>query len=406
MNHRLTIIRLWSGRAHQWHKPIAFTLVELLIAVSIFATITVLISGLFIDSFRQAQRVTLQSSVYEDARFIMDQITTEIENNIIDYDEYYNQHVVLRSQLAGTNQRPTYGQNFGRYYSAFFNPGSDNRLGYDCNDDVDPLDGIVDRNRVQCTPQRRTLDRATGQNPFSGKVAIDENIHMENAVCGTLRPVLPPAPLNNKSALSQGLCLASSAPTQEQVGLLPELYLITKDGSEKTILARERIGGTPIEPVWSLSRVRMEGIDNNNDGISDTFTCTSEYSCGSQECPLSEIDMEPGLPRMSEDLTPSQQLFVDDCDNADNGFVHDFIPISPLRIDVQQLGFIISPLEDPLYAFAEPDMQIQPRVTIVMTIRPNPEYAHNKNSFEPFTVVKTVTTRRYLEELQAPLRVE
>ena len=78
------------------------------------------------------------------------------------------------------------------------------------------------------------------------------------------------------------------------------------------------------------------------------------------------------------------------CESLRLGFNKDFVPISPLRIHIQRLGFYITPLEDPHYAFAENAVQQQPMVTVIMEVGPSPDYA-SAVDFYPVTFVKTVT---------------
>lgn len=352
-----------------------FTLVELLISISLLGIITLIVSSLFIDSFKQSSKFAVQNSVYEDARFIMDQLVDEIRSSRIDYDEYYNQKVVLANPalFSGESNLKTYGQNFGFYYSSFFNPGTDGQLGYDCNNGQ--------RNGKNCTPIRGTLDRATGQNPFMGKPSAGANggnIDIESAFC-----------------LNCGLNVGTG---------LSELYLISPDSHQKTIITRERIGGNNATPIYALSRVRISGVDTNSDGRIDAFSCADGYSCGASNACVSADGVPAGLPRKDDDLNPPDQRFNEACDNRDNGFSHDFVPVSPLRIDVTDLKFDINPVEDPAYAFGESTAQRQPTVTITMTVRPNPEVMTTQASFEPFTLLRTVTAGTGAP-IVAPLRV-
>lgn len=331
-------------------KGHGFTLIELLIAIGILAIIVTITSSLFIDSYKNSKRYALQNSVYEDARFIMNQLANEISNNRIDYDEYYNQLVL--------GNAPTYGQNFGKYYARFFNPGSDNALGYDCNDGT--------RNGLNCTVIRTTLDTQTGQNPYSGNPAGD----------------------NPVTANAFNVGAAATTYTGN------ELYLISADSLTKTMYARERIGGTNAEPIWALSKVKMTGRDAlNSDGIIDSFSCAEGFECGSNGTTCDEATAA-GKPSKNDDLNPSNESFTNTCDNAENGFAHDFVPVSPLRVDVMSVQFQIAPVEDPHYAFAELAVQQQPHVTISMTVRPNPALVQDAKAFTPFTISRTVASNK------------
>ncbi|KKU79208.1 MAG: hypothetical protein UY05_C0036G0006 [Candidatus Peregrinibacteria bacterium GW2011_GWA2_47_7] len=132
------------------HRGIAeargFTLPEVLIAVSIFAMVSTIAAALYAQSFKETRRATTQNQLYEDARYVMGLIADEAKNGMIDYDEYYSQNVV-----GATN----YGQSYGRYYSAFFNPGDDNKLGFDCNDVTGSM--MASFRRMPFAEGRRTL---------------------------------------------------------------------------------------------------------------------------------------------------------------------------------------------------------------------------------------------------------
>jgi hypothetical protein len=52
-----------------------------------------------------------------------------------------------------------------------------------------------------------------------------------------------------------------------------------------------------------------------------------------------------------------------------------FVPLSPMRTNIIDLKFIVSPLEDPYKAFAETDplagTLIQPHITVILTVEPS-----------------------------------
>ncbi len=298
----------------------------------------------------------------------MKQLTDEIANNRLDYDEYYNQLVYIPSHQAAAK---TYGQNFGNYYSQFFNPGSDNLLGYECNDHT--------RNTANCIVIRTSLDKQTGQNPYSGKPVSDDP-NSSNAFCGS------------------GAC-GFTTKTVDQ------LYLISADSKTKTIFARERIGGSAENPIWAISKVKMSGNDENNDGAIDHFSCADGYECGQTAQCQSADNIPGGLPRQSDELSPSTAQFDQSCDNSSNGFIHDFVPISPLKINIKSLSFQISPVEDPQYAFSEINTQKQPQVTISLTVEPNQTLLQDAQAFSPFTITSTVATQTG-PQIIAPIKVQ
>ncbi|MBI5412803.1 type II secretion system protein [Candidatus Peregrinibacteria bacterium] len=371
----------------------AFTLPEVMIAVFIFSMVTTIVANLYIQSFKETRRSNLENQIYEDARFVMQQIAGEIQNGMIDYDEYYNQNVI------GAN----FGQNFGRYYSSFFNPGTDEKLGFDCND------GVL-RNKHDCTPLRKTIDKITGINPFTGKADGRE----EDAFCGAVSYSTAVA------GAYKGMCKGDGSAPDESYRKVDQLYLISANGRQKTILAREGISAT----AHALSILRLDGYDTNKDGIVDSFVCAAGFQCRGNDMvsdvtaiPVSDdkcgavapATLNAQLPRRDGAAVAPTGIytdlnFPDGCDEND-GFSKDFVPISPLRVDVSKLEFYISPTEDPHYAFAEENNLEQPRVTIVFTIGPNMAKLTAADTLAPITLVQTVSSR-VLNPIQAPLLVQ
>lgn len=65
-----------------------FTLIEMIVAVAIFSTVSVMISQLFIMSNRAQRKAGAIQKVQSDSRVMMTQITDRIRSGIIDYDAY------------------------------------------------------------------------------------------------------------------------------------------------------------------------------------------------------------------------------------------------------------------------------------------------------------------------------
>lgn len=104
-----------------------------------------------------------------------------------------------------------------------------------------------------------------------------------------------------------------------------ELYLITSDGFEKTIIKKVQNG-----TEFRLAMLKLIGADDNGDAIPDVWTPAPDFL---------------------------------------NGGSAVFQEIQPDTIKITGLKFIVSPLEDPRKAFATftNDVQIQPHVTILLT---------------------------------------
>ena len=74
--------RLTSG------QPRGFTLVELLVSMSIFVTIGVLTLGIFTQSLRSQRKSLVKAQIQRESQLIMETMTKKIRTSIVDYDEY------------------------------------------------------------------------------------------------------------------------------------------------------------------------------------------------------------------------------------------------------------------------------------------------------------------------------
>lgn len=328
----------------------AFTLVEVIIATSIFTVVSVIGVTVLVSVLRIQRRITLENAIFEDGRFLMERISREIRQNTIDYEEFYN-----RSYIAGGDES-TYGKYFGCYGERFINPGSEGLLGYTCT-----LGSLPDCTVVNKT----TLDINTGENPFAGNIGADLS-DSANAVCDE----------DNHSSLN---CATTGSSF-----LQGELYLINAAGNQKTVLAKKDVGGEN-----AVAMVRLNGVDSDTDGIvedwidpaTDEYRCADGYDCAGLDA------VDGSVTKLEDTLTGSGELY------------EGFVPLTPLRTTVTSLRFYISPLEDPRKGFAETvGVQQQPHVTVVMSLQPAAselsEYADDPPTI---TMQTTITSRVYNE---------
>ncbi|MFC1647665.1 type II secretion system protein J [Patescibacteria group bacterium] len=289
-----------------------FTLVELLVSVSIFSVFLVAIITLSINMFRDSRRIELQEQMYQDMRAMMRQITILVEDNAIDYEEYYRASLG-DAEFAGTGGSYDYGD----YAKLFYDLGDDLAEGALCNDGVNTPDTLPG-----CIIDKSTLDLNVGQNPANGAPEL------ANAFCGGAGQ--PGCPVDNAQ---------------------DHLYLINADGNRKTFLALEPIdrSGT-IENTLSI--FWANGSDTDGDDITDTWTEGTEFT-GTFEYAAKDL------------VADKNELKVYDY----------FIPISPLRTNITSLKFYVAPLEDPYKGFAETTLAsgtlVQPHVTVVLTAEPS-----------------------------------
>ncbi|MFA5947417.1 MAG: prepilin-type N-terminal cleavage/methylation domain-containing protein [Candidatus Gracilibacteria bacterium] len=376
-----------------------FTLIEIIIAIGIFIVICTLAITVFFGIVTLEKKTSLRYAVYDDAKLLMQQIAYEIQNNTVDYNEYFS-HKVLQPKVLSNNftDKETYGLYHGIYHSRFYNPGDslvdntpDNpkNLGYECSKPKDRQPG--EKCIVVYTLSR---DYDTGQNPYIGKTVLSTDLQVlpetSNAFCDPY--IYQP---NTDCSISKGIA--------------DELYLINETGNKKTIIGKQMIkdnSSTNKDNDYGIGMLKLYGMDGDLNGNIDVFTCSSEYGCPLMKDPegystykinrLIDLIKESSIlvniytPMRINKENKNYNLNDANLDNQNNNFVL----ISPFRMSIQDVKFIINPIEDPYEAFAEPDMQAHPSVTILMTVKPSvvESERYPGEPPAPFTIQRTVTT--------------
>lgn len=345
-----------------------FTLVEVLIAVSLFSLASIIASDILVDVVGLERKTAIENDLYEDVQVVLQQLTKEIENGTIDYEEYYSMGVIQWKTLP---EDKFYGINYGIYGSRFYNPGrrSDGQnaqnprdLGLECS---------VLQNNDECAIYwTHSADINTGKNPFNGN-----NLDVSSAFCDKGWGFYCGDP-----GIANGTVTTN------------ELYLIDKTGTKKTIIAKKLISGTD----YALGLMRMEGRDMDQNGVVDVFTCAPEFKCydGSENNKIFQAILYPFIQEAGRDYIVENNIRLPQNSDLNDLFIPNqtqFIPISPLRSKIKNLQFIISPIEDPYKAYAEDKAQFQPSVTIILTMElstaAQEEYP---GIFQPITVQTTV----------------
>ena len=233
-------------------KVKAFTLIEVLVAASVFATVGLLSLLVFVNVLKIQTRVDLENALYEDGRFMMERLTREIKNNAIDYEEYFNKN------FKTSGNKNTYGKIYGCYSSQFYNPGvttsgASDTLGALCGNPTTELSTSPNCKAIF----KPSLDINTGVNPYTGRSGfVSSDV---SAFCAKSS-----SPFNDTNRQCAGITTFNP---QE------ELYLIDEMGKEKTFFARKRIriasGSNPDE--YALSTIKLSGEDSNTDAITDKW---------------------------------------------------------------------------------------------------------------------------------------
>lgn len=310
-----------------------FTLIEIVIAVSIFALLAVTSVTIFTNISRMSRKVQVQEYVFTEAEAAMEKILREIQRSTIDYDEYYSQLVLVGSLV--------YGQNYGVYGSTFYTPGSgggpltsydgggDGIRGGDCTYDSEYF----------FTEDCQSLDTSTYDVNFGVHPVSGDELSM-NALCNTAG------------------C--------DDIGnsLQSQLYLINSGASRKVMIALENFTNDLGDDESVISMLEMTGTDVDDDWVTDYWACAASYTCQDS---VRHYNSDGST--YENYAVPEAQLDLE-VGGLDDG---DFEPITPSGMNVVELSFYIAPFEDPYRAFSETDQSVQqhPHVIVYMTVAPS-----------------------------------
>lgn len=339
------------------------TLVEVIVASSVFVAVSIIGVTVFVNVMRIQRRIALENAIYEDARFMMERISREVRYNTIDYEEYYR-----------ANRGLQHGQDYGCYAQAFYNPGSDTSIGALCSyPAVVPVESDPG-----CVVDKTTLDVNTGENPYSG-------------IGGLYGPTDANAFCDEIYGTESNCAVGSTDFSLSQ----DQLYLINPEGSQKTYIGRKLVNSGTGE--HAVAMLRISGEDTDTDGILEKWYDTTDhyenYCNEGFNCPAASID------NLDNNL-----------DGSDPADLYDgFVPFTPLRTNVTQLSFFLSPVEDPRKAFAETQVnelvQQQPHVIVVMTVEPAESELQGFAGDPPEVTIQSTITSRVYNEVKSYLGV-
>lgn len=327
-----------------------FTLIEVLIASSIFAMVSIIGATIFMNISQSERKTSLTNAIYEDARVVMEMLAREIRAGTIDYEEYYS---------VNTLKAGYYGINRGVYGSRFYDPGYDYSGG----------------------------DPAQGKNPEDlGTVCFDDL--GDDGACDDTHTISFPLSVDKNT----GKNFWDGTPGTAFSGSQSELYLISADGREKTILIKQK---TSTSGDYAISMIKLEGVDKDANGVVDIFKCETDYDCGTT---IGAVDFKHPL-NPSPDYSDIKLPKTGTSETPFSIVTSDFVPVSPLRSSISELKFYISPEDDPYKAFAEKTMQYQPYVTIVLTLEPSAAEKQNYPGTPPKITVQTTVSAGVKEKI-------
>lgn len=329
------------------------TLIELIVAISIFMVASVLASQAVIYIYGSTNKAKLHQELYDDTRFVMERIVKEVRENTIDYEEYWSKQVLADAD---------YGKNYGEYAKQFIDPGEttagfEDELGTLC---IDKQTDNETGSKAPCPEGERiygpSVDEDMGRNPRDAISADD--MELENALCDD----------------TGSDCTDPTLRKQE------ELYLINGAGTKKTI----------------LKRIANDYDDDDNATVDDG----SAEDTGLEFIGMLKMDGKDTRPSLGQ-VGDGYDGIADDWINADD--FSDFVSIVPPHIEITNLEFYIAPLEDPWKAYNEesPEVQIQPYVIIQMTARASSKRMRGVSGVAPELTLQTAVSTRVLNGIKS-----
>lgn len=116
----------------QAKRKSGFTLIEMIIAIGLIGVVSSLASAGLVNIMQSQKTINMNQAVAEDSRIILSLLAAEIENNAIDYEEYYNDN--------------TFGYDFGKKYGEY------GKEFYDSNDN--PTGKIMGDSALECSTSK------------------------------------------------------------------------------------------------------------------------------------------------------------------------------------------------------------------------------------------------------------
>ncbi len=175
------------------------------------------------------------------------------------------------------------------------------------------------------------------------------------------------------------------------------LYLINTEGNKRTYIKRQV--GT--DGYGKVAFLKLTGYDYGLDHLNSSFAASAcPKDKGERDGLIDTWLCEPGF-----DCTPYINGPPPFCNGLYTHTIKDypanpanssFVPINPDSLDIVDLKFFITPMDDPYKAYNEPSVQIQPHVTIKLIARATPDIAAQFKGATPDIVLEsTVSARAY-----------
>lgn len=288
-------------------KTTGFTLVEVLVSVSIFAVVMILVAQFYGSVFSKSHRSEVELALYQEARDAITLLRDEMGKSTIDYQKYWFFNAADSGEFSAVNTKrdcadnnkdvnvpPSSSDAIKKNYAfQFIDDGANEHL--NCTTDAADYDDDP--------------DIGTGAAALSGALASQWNASWKTNI-------------------------SSPAPTS----ISPPLFLLGETGNTR---------------VWfrlhdgKIEMLRLRGYDSNNDGVNDRWVCEKNFECNGS---LSDGS-----------YNGKQQTSIDD----------GWVAITPDTLEITRFDFRIAPTKNPHLAFNEPEMQVSPHIFLFFSARPS-----------------------------------
>ncbi len=340
-------------------KKAGFTLIEVLVALTISGFLMTILITAFFDTYVFSQEMAVRAALLEDSKILMDTIAREISEGSVDYEEYFNQCVVngLCPNVdisASVTTSSEYGQDHGLYAWQFYDGGIYYSAGKEVPDAAGALcqkpngSGGYDLVRVpdpDCVSASLSYSEDFNEGIFGGtsSAAFCSSSYLDLSY-DTGNSPNPAVGRAGNGSCSSGVS-----------NVFDELYIISEDESVKTIYSREQVS----DNGYAVSKLELIADAATTSGGIETkdYICAEGYNCTNS---------------LGEMVDRTDLYSLEDGEDI----LENFIPVTPLKVSVEELKFVIEPREDASKAFGEfdPNVQVPPRVTILMTLKTSPDY--------------------------------
>lgn len=330
----------------QYRGVKGFTILELMISLVILTMLALFGGRLYLNYTNVARDLKAANLVYEEARFLMERIVREVRQNAIDYEQYFNQNVMIPYNEITYGESGSYGDNYCSY-SSFF---------YDNNNESIGTRNIDQEFEYKTASE---IDDTNAVNP------VENELYLIN-ISGDRRTMLTRVQKDVAGV---------------DIGKVAMLKMVGKDFGDDNINGRDSYNGELLP-----SHADCKPDDRESDGLIDTWYCDPDYPCTTDEL----------IFNLSQDLCEGYtHLIVNNPVDPD----HSFVDISPNAINIVDLKFMIAPEDDPWKAYNMNDVQIQPHITIQLTAEANSKLVDTStdSNIPSITLTSTITTRNYDE---------